>query len=521
MNILIKKLSTCLLTAVCAFMFFNLHAQKQVTELLKKYNTTLFYINEFYFDTVNFEQIIDRSIVSALQALDPHSYYISKEEYKLMSEPLEGNFEGIGIEFNILEDTLIVVTPLVGGPSEKVGLQSKDRIIKVDGKDVTNIGLTIEKVHSLLRGPKGSKVALSIKRSKEIIEFEIIRDKIPINSLEAAYEPEKGVAYIKLSRFAKTSMNEILEAFSKFDKPEALILDLRHNGGGLMDAAIHLVDQFLGKGKLIVYTEGLHSPVRHATSTDNGVFLNGKLAVLIDESSASASEIVAGAIQDWDRGVIIGRRSFGKGLVQNEFRMEDGSAIRLTVARYHTPSGRAIQSPYEKGKKDQYYTNFSSRVSSEMFVSDSIKFPDSLKYQTLVKKRTVYGGGGIMPDIYVPMDTSNYSQYSGELARKGSLTRFLSSYIDKHGNEIKAQHETFEKFRESFAVTDAIFAQMVDFAEKDGVKKNEEGIRISANYLKRYMKAAIARYLFGNTCYYIIMNETDKEFLKALEMVKE
>ncbi|MDR2423457.1 MAG: PDZ domain-containing protein [Prevotellaceae bacterium] len=520
MNISIKNLATCLLTAVCALVFFDLRAQPKVTELLKKYNTTLFYINEFYFDTVNFEQIVDRSIVSALQALDPHSYYIPKEEYKQMSEPLEGNFEGIGIEFNILEDTLIVVTPLVGGPSEKVGLQSKDRIIKVDGKNITNISLTIEKVHSLLRGPKGSKVALTIKRGTATIEFEIIRDKIPINSLEAAYEPEKGVAYIKLSRFAKTSMNEILDAFAKFDNPQSLILDLRHNGGGLMDAAIHLVDQFLSKGKLIVYTEGLHSPVRRATSTDNGVFLNGNLAVLIDESSASASEIVAGAVQDWDRGVIIGRRSFGKGLVQNEFRMDDGSAIRLTVARYHTPSGRAIQSPYEKGKKEEYYTSFVSRMSSEMFVPDSIKFPDSLKYQTLVKKRTVYGGGGIMPDIYVPMDTSNYSQYTGELARKGSLSRFLSSYIDRHGNEIKSQYPTFETFRQSYTVTEAIFAQMVDYAEKDGVKKDENGIRISGNYLKHYMKAVIARYLFDNNSYYIILNENDREFAKALEMVR-
>jgi carboxyl-terminal processing protease len=486
---------------------------------LNKYRRLLHLINMYYIDTVNQQQVIEKAIVSTLKTLDPHSYYISKEEYMAMSEPLEGNFEGIGIEFNILEDTLIVVSPLSGGPSEKVGLMSSDRIISVDGKSITNINLTIEKVHSLLRGPKGSLITITVKRGSSIMDFEIARDKIPINSLDAAYEIKSGLAYIKLSRFAKNSMSEIEEAFAKFKNPHSLILDLRNNGGGFMNIANALADQFFDKGKLLVYTEGRFFPTQREISTDNGFFKKGNLVVLINEASASASEIVSGAIQDLDRGIIIGRRSFGKGLVQTEFPMGDGSAVRLTVARYHTPSGRAIQSPYEKGKIEQYYKNLNERVMAEAFSIDSIVFPDSLKYNTLVNKRVVYGGGGIMPDIYVPVDTSFYSKYSGNLNRKSVIFQFVSTYIDKHRKSLQANYNTFDAFKKSFVVDDKLFDEMVAFGEKEGVARDEEGIKISGNYLKQYMKALIARNLFDYSAYFKLMNEGDNVYEKAIEVL--
>jgi carboxyl-terminal processing protease len=436
-----------------------------------------------------------------------------------MSEPLEGNFEGIGIEFNILEDTLIVVAPLSGGPSEKVGLASGDRIISVDGKNIANINLTIEKVHSLLRGPKGSPIMVTVKRGSLVMDFDIVRDKIPINSLDAAYEVKPGVAYLKLSRFARNSINEIKDAFSKFKNPQSLILDFRGNGGGFMDVASALADQFFDKGKLLVYTEGRFFPVQREMSTEQGLFKTGGLVVLIDEASASASEIVAGAIQDLDRGIIIGRRSFGKGLVQSEFPMGDGSAVRLTIARYHTPSGRAIQSPYEKGKAEQYYKNFSDRVSSEAFSADSIVFPDSLKYSTLVNKRVVYGGGGIMPDIYVPLDTLKYSRYMGELNRKNVIMQFVSSYIDKNRRSLHEQYKTFDMFKRSFNVSGALFGEIVAFGEKNGVPVDSEGINISGNFIKQYVKALVARNLFDYSAYFQIINEGDRVYEKAVEVL--
>jgi carboxyl-terminal processing protease len=486
---------------------------------LNKYRRLLHIINTYYIDTVSQHQIIEKAIVSTLKTLDPHSYYLSKEEYKAMTEPLEGNFEGIGIEFNILEDTLIVVSPLSGGPSEKVGLMSGDRIIAVDGKGVTNINLTSEKVHSLLRGPKGSIVIITVKRGGYITDYEIARDKIPITSVDAAYEIKPGLVYLKLSRFAKSSIDEIKEAFAKFKNPKSLILDLRGNGGGFMNIASTLADQFFDKGKLLVYTESRFFPTYEEMSTEKGFFKTGNLVVLINEASASASEIVSGAIQDLDRGIIIGRRSFGKGLVQTEFPMGDGSAVRLTIARYHTPSGRAIQSPYEKGKTEQYYKNLSERVAAEAFSADSIVFSDSLKYNTLINKRVVYGGGGIMPDIYIPLDTSQYSKYSSNLHRKKVVFQFVSSYIDKHRKSLQAKYKTFDAFKRSFIVDADLFNEMVAFGEKEGVRRDEKGIKVSGDYIKQYMKALIARNLFDESAYFKIINEGDNIYEKAIEVM--
>jgi carboxyl-terminal processing protease len=394
---------------------------------------------------------------------------------------------------------------------------SGDRITAVDGKSIANINLTIEKVHSLLRGQKGSHITITVKRNNSVMDFEIERDKIPINSLDAAYEIKPGLAYLKLSRFAKSSMSEIEEAFARFKNPQSLILDLRNNGGGFMNIANALADQFFDKGKLLVYTEGRFFPTQKEISTNSGFFKKGNLVVLINEASASASEIVSGAIQDLDRGIIIGRRSFGKGLVQTEFPMGDGSAVRLTIARYHTPSGRAIQSPYEKGNTEQYYKNLSDRVSSEAFSADSIIFPDSLKYSTIVNKRTVYGGGGIMPDIYIPLDTSAYSTYSGNLNRKNIIFQFISSYIDKHRTSLQGKYKTFDNFKQSFVVDAGLFDEMVAFGEKNGVPADKEGIKISGNYIKQYMKALIARHLFDYSSYFQIINEGDKIYEKAIE----
>ncbi|MDR2383462.1 MAG: S41 family peptidase [Prevotellaceae bacterium] len=516
-----KIIIRLLFAAIFVVSTFGSFAQKNDnTEMaLNKYRRLLHLINIYYIDTVNQQQLIEKAIVSTLKTLDPHSYYLSKEEYKKMSEPLEGNFEGIGIEFNILEDTLIVVSPLSGGPSEKVGLMSGDRIISIDGVSITNINLTFEKVHSLLRGPKGSLIIITVKRGSSFMDFDIERDKIPINSLDAAYEIKPGVAYLKLSRFSKNSMTEIEEAFAKFKNPKSLILDLRNNGGGFMNIASALADQFFDKGNLLVYTEGRFFPTQKEMSTERGFFKKGNLVVLINEASASASEIVSGAIQDLDRGIIIGRRSFGKGLVQTEFPMGDGSAVRLTIARYHTPSGRAIQSPYEKGKTEQYYKNLSERVSAEAFSADSIVFPDSLKYNTLFKKRTVYGGGGIMPDIYVPLDTSDYSTYSGNLNRKNVIFQFVSSYIDKHRKSLQTKYKTFDSFKKSFVVDDNLFNEMVVFGEKEGVPRDEQGIKISGNNIKQYMKALIARNLFDYSAYFKIINEGDNVYEKAIEVL--
>jgi carboxyl-terminal processing protease len=517
MKIVLKRLFT--LTILFAILSDSLAQNNNIDIALEKYRRLLHVINRFYIDTVNQTQIIDKAIIETLKTLDPHSYYISKDEYKAMTEPLEGNFEGIGIEFNILEDTLIVVVPLLGGPSEKVGLMSGDRIIRVNGENIAGIGLTYAKVHSLLRGPKGSRIKVTIKRGRSEIDFDITRGKIPINSVDAAYEIKPGVAYLKLSRFAKNSMDEIEKAFAGFKNPKSMILDLRGNSGGFMNVANALADQFFDAGKLIVYTESRAFPTKKELSTDYGHFKKGRLVVLIDESSASASEIVAGAIQDQDRGIIIGRRSFGKGLIQNEFPMDDGSAVRLTIAKYHTPSGRTIQSPYEKGKSEQYYRNFNNRVSSEAFSADSIVFPDSLKYNTLKNKRIVYGGGGIMPDIYVPLDTSGYSQYRADLIRNNIISQFVASYIDKNRKTLKGKYKTFDMFNKFFTINAEMFNEMVSLGEKKGVPVDEDSIKISGDNIKQYIKALIARNLFDDSSYFKIINENDNTYLKAIEVI--
>lgn len=478
-----------------------------------------------YVDTVNVPKLTEKAIIEVLKNLDPHSTYVSKEEFAAANEPLEGSFDGIGVEFSILNDTLLIVAPIAGGPSERVGIIVGDRIIAVDGKGIAGVGMKTQDITKLLRGKRDTKVQLRIVRrsSPQPLDFVVTRDRIPINSIDAAYEVRPGVAYIKLSRFAVTSMDEIFKAFAKFSKlPDALILDLRGNSGGALPTAASLADQFLEGGRLIFYTEGLHQPKRTAQATSLGLFKTGKLIVLINEGSASASEIVAGAVQDWDRGVLIGRRTFGKGLVQQQLPLGDGSYVRLTIARYHTPTGRVIQSPYESGNSDKYYEDYVKRLKgSELYNADSaMNIPSELKYKTLVKKRMVYGGGGIMPDIFVPYDTTSYSPYYGKLSRMGIINRFVLSYMDTNRASLLERYGNFEHFDHEYVVTDEMMNDLVAFGEKEKVERDEKGLETSRKDIQVYLKALIARDLWSTTEYFRIVNANgDNDFAKAIEVL--
>ena len=395
-----KRLTFLVLLAT---MISTVSAQFKMSEASRKVMTTIAIIENMYVDDVNQEKLAEDAIKSLIQELDPHSTYISASEAKEMNEPLEGNFDGIGISFNMMADTLYVIETIAGGPSEKVGILAGDRVIAVNDTTIAGVKMTIKNIMSRLRGPKGTNVNVKVLRRgvSDYLNFKITRAKIPIYSLDAAYMVDKNVGYIRLSRFGATTTKEFQDACKKLQKEGMtnLILDLEGNGGGYLSAAIDLADEFLSKNKLIVYTEGIHQPKQEVQSTSKGLFEQGKLAILISEGSASASEVLSGAIQDWDRGVIIGRRSFGKGLVQRQIPLQDGSQLRLTVARYHTPTGRSIQRPYTNGDSNSYHLDVIERYNKgEMMNADSIHFPDSLKYQTLTNNRVVYGGGGIMPD---------------------------------------------------------------------------------------------------------------------------
>lgn len=519
-----RKFIFTLLICFVSTVSFAQQGGGDINESYYKFARLLGYINLQYVDTVNIPKLTEKAVIEVLKNLDPHSTYISKEDFKAANEQLEGNFEGVGVEFSILKDTLVVVSPISGGPSEKVGIMAGDRILAVDDKVIAGVGIKNEDIFKLLRGAKGTQVNLTVQRKnvKEPLLFVVTRDKIPIYSVDAAYEVRPGVGYIKLSRFASTSMKEIRDSFDKFSTtPEALILDLRGNSGGILGISIQLADQFLDEKKIIVYTEGEHSPKLVEYSTKNGFYKTGKLVVLIDEGSASASEIVSGAIQDWDRGILIGRRTFGKGLVQQQLPLGDGSYIRLTIARYHTPTGRVIQSPYESGKNDKYYEAFAKRYSNgEFYSKDSIQFPDSLLYKTLEKGRTVYGGGGIMPDIFVPYDTTSYTPYYGKLVRSGILNQFVLSYTDKNRASLQKKYPTFEEFNDKFSVNDNMLEQLTVFAEKEKLERNESDLETSKGEIGTMIKALIARDLWTTNEYFRVVNALrDDDFKKAMDVI--
>lgn len=491
----------------------------EISKFIRTYNI----IQKFYVDSVDGEKLVEEAVIKMLEELDPHSIYISKEDLKKMNEPLEGSFEGIGIQFNVLQDTLLVVATITGGPSEKVGLMAGDQIIQVGEKNIAGIGLKTNDVFDLLKGKKGTKVELKIKRNgvKELLDFTITRDKIPINSVDAAYLIDKNTIYLKLNRFSATSMKEyrsqLLEL--KTSKVKNLILDLTNNGGGYLTTAEQLADEFLDKGKMIVYTEGLNAKREETKATSIGQFETGKVVIMIDEGSASASEIVSGAVQDWDRGVIVGRRSFGKGLVQKPFMLTDGSAMRLTVARYHTPTGRVIQKPYDKGIKDYHRDLIKRYESGELMSADSIEFPDSLKYKTLTNGRTVFGGGGIMPDVFVPIDTTHYTDFYRDLIRKGVFYQYVLTEVNKSREEILEKYPEFKDFKNNFKVTDEIFNGLMNYAKEKKLEPEEGDMERSKSSIYTQLKALYARTLYGYNEFFELINPLDPIFNKAKEII--
>ncbi len=524
-----KPLKSILLAAFCLIAMASAaqNPQQQKPQSKGQMNaqklaTTLYLIENFYVDTANIDKVTEDAIVAALKELDPHSAYISKKDVEKANEPLVGSFEGIGVTFQLIRDTITVISPTAGGPSEKVGIMAGDQFIKIDGEESVGKKVDNEYVQKHLRGKKGTKVTVSVKRGneKELIDFEITRDKIPLNSINAAYMLDNHVGYIKLDRFAQESVAEFKDAFTKLQSQgmESLIFDLRGNTGGYLNTAIELVDQFITEDKLIVFTEGIHSPRQEWRSTKSGLYTIGKLVVLIDEGSASASEILSGAIQDHDRGVVIGRRSFGKGLVQRPFNLPDGAQIRLTTSRYHTPSGRFIQRPYEKGAED-YAKEMEKRLKhGEYYHADSIHFPDSLKYKT-DGSRTVYGGGGIMPDIFIPVDTAYNSKLYTNLVRKGALNRFTTDFGLKHRDEIKAQYVDFEHFNKSFSIGSDLVNGLKKAAEEAKVEWNEEQFKHSEKFILLQMKALIARNVWETQQYYQVMSTVDPGIQKAMEVL--
>ncbi len=494
-----------------------------ITDQAIKYRDFIRILGSLYIDTVNVKQFTEDAIVHVLNKLDPHSAYISAENAKKTTEEITGNFEGIGVEFNMLRDTLFVISTIVGGPSQKVGVLANDRIISVDGDVIAGVKMETNLIMKKLRGAKGTKVKITVLRRgvNTPIEFIITRDKIPIYSIDASFMPSPKVGYVKINRFSATTYDEFMEAIQKFKKiPETIILDLRGNSGGILQMSTAIADEFLGQGKIITYTEGRVIPRNDIVATEvYNKLEKSRVIVLIDETSASASEIVAGAIQDWDRGIILGRRSYGKGLVQEQIPLTDGSLLRITIARYHTPTGRVIQSPYQEGKINEYYQDFYKRYAQgEYYHKDSIKFKDTLRYKTLVSGRTVYGGGGIMPDDFIPIDTSTYSPYFGNLIRKGTLFQYIISYMEQNRSTLKKQYPTLQKFAEKFEITPNILDQLVVYATKDSIAPNPTEFSRSLPDIKSRLKAGFAQDLFGNTAYYqIILPVLDKVYQRALE----
>lgn len=495
--------------------FFNENSLKLIR--------ALDYIQAMYVDTVNQKQLVEAAIRGMLNELDPHSTYLTADQVKEMNESIQGNFEGIGVSFNILNDTIFIINVIPGGPSQKVGVQAGDKIVRINGQNVAGQKITNKEVMNRLRGAKGTKVTITVLRRgvNELLDFTIVRDKIPLNSIDAAYMIDNETGYIKLDRFSQTTNTEFEKAIKKLldQKAKNLIIDLTDNGGGILDEAVMLADHFLEKDKLIVYTKGAHTPRQEYRATGAGLFEKGKVVVLINENSASASEIFAGAIQDWDRGIIVGRRSFGKGLVQRPVMFPDGSMIRLTIAHYYTPTGRDIQKPYKKGQTDEYEKDILNRLKSgELTSKDSIHFSDSLRYYTLLNKRTVYGGGGIMPDVFVPIDTSKVTKLYRDAFRTGAFNRFVLNYVDVNRKKITDQYPSFADFKQNFSA-EPLYPQLIEFLQKEKIEVQEQDIENSKTTLCRLIKAFIARDIWESNEFYQIYNDDDPIIQQALKIL--
>jgi carboxyl-terminal processing protease len=486
---------------------------------IEKLREVLSLVENEYVDKGKTNTVVEDAISHILGKLDPHSAYIPAKEKIEANEDLKGNFEGIGIEFNIFHDTLVVVAAISGGPSEAVGLRPGDKIVKVGDKIIANIKLTTSDVQKYLKGPKGTEVKIEVirKREKSPLAFTIIRDRIPQTSVDASYMIDQEIGYIKVSRFSQTTYEEFKQALEKLKKDgmKKLVLDLQGNPGGYMDQAINVADEFLPKGEKIVFTKGQESKYNEdAVATDRGDFEKGSLIVLVNEGSASAAEIVSGALQDNDRALVVGRRSYGKGLVQRPFDLNDGSEVRLTISRYYTPSGRSIQKPYED--LDAYDKDIVKRYKhGEFFHSDSIHFNDSLKYQTL-NGRTVYGGGGIMPDYFVPLDTTNSSKYFNELFAANTIREFAFNYAET--NKERLEKMGYASYKEKFLIDDAILNQLVALGEKEKVKADRKDLARNKVAFQVYLKAEIARRVWGNPSFYPIFNESNEVLQQAIKL---
>jgi carboxyl-terminal processing protease len=510
----------CLGLAAGIFVGATLNPGKRSSDVNKdvqKLREVLSQIKEEYVDTVDTGELVDEAIQHLLNKLDPHSSFISASDRIVANEDLRGNFEGIGIEFNIFNDTIVVVTPLSGGPSEALGLMSGDKIVKVDGKNVAGIGISTADVTKALKGPKGTEVKVTIARGTKQIDYNIVRDKIPQYSVDVAYMVDKETGYIKVNRFSATTYDEFQKSLQelKDNGMKKLILDLQGNPGGYMNMAIEMADEFLPDGEKIVSQRGKERKYNaEASATNRGEFESGDLIVLVNEGSASASEILAGALQDNDRALLVGRRTFGKGLVQSPFDLSDGSELRLTISRYYTPSGRSIQKPYEDG--EEYSRDIISRYNhGEFFHADSIKFNDEKKYLTM-NGRTVYGGGGIMPDYFVPLDTTLNSFYLNELYTSTAIQEYTFNYAEK--NKERLEQKGFDSYLNTFEVSDQMLEQLVRVGERNKVKADRRELNSKKRLFQIHVKAQIARKIWGNKGFYPVFNETNEVFMQATKL---
>ena len=484
-------------------------------------------IKDYYVEYVDENKLVEDGIRGMLEKLDPHSTYSTPKEVKEMNEPLQGNFEGIGVQFNMVEDTLLVIQTVSGGPSEKMGILAGDRIVTVNDTAIAGVKMSKEEIMKRLRGPKGTKVLLGIVRPgiSDRLTFTITRDKIPVNSIDATYMIRPDVGYVRIGSFGATTPNEFHESLKELlsQGMQTLVLDLQENGGGYLQAAVEVANQLLERGSLIVYTEGRRVDRIEYKARGGGLFTQGKVIVLVDSYTASAAEIVSGAIQDHDRGIIVGRRTFGKGLVQRPIDLPDGSMIRLTIAHYYTPAGRCIQKPYEKGKKLDYAMDVNNRLKSgELMSADSVHFSDSLKYYTLREHRVVYGGGGIMPDEFVPLDTTKYTRFHRELAAKSILINQNLRYVDGHRKELHKKYPTFAEFQKGYTIPQKLIDNILSAGKKQKITpKDDAELQRTLPYLRQQLKALIARDLWSMNEYFAVMNEQSDIVQRALQLIEK